>query len=127
MKHLFLPLVLIAASGCDSVLGPPQTLEEELADAAYFFNTAGTAMLPDEFGKARVEAEVIGKDMLVFRILDLPTGHATIDPATARQKLRPKLCDTSSARDLFARGGKIRMEIISNIGVEATAFQIASC
>lgn len=127
MKHAILPLALFGLSGCGAIFGPPQTLAEELEEAAYFFNSRGTAMLPDEFGKARIEAEVIGKDLIVIRLVDLPSGHVTIDSAVARKKLRPKLCETSSARDLFERGGKIRLEIISNIGVEAAAFQIASC
>lgn len=127
MKYASIALALFALTGCGSVIGPPQTLEEELQSAASYFNTAGTAMLPDEFGKARMEAEVIGKDLIVIRIVDLPSGHLTIDPATARQKFRPKLCDKSNAQDLFDRGGKIRFEIVSNIGVEATAFQIVSC
>jgi hypothetical protein len=127
MRQAILPLALFGLSGCGAIFGPPQTLDEELEDAARFFNNRGTAMLPDEFGKARMEAEVIGTDLIVIRILDLPSGHATIDPAAARKLLRPKLCETSSARDVFERGGKLRFEIVSNIGVEATAFQIASC
>jgi hypothetical protein len=127
MKYALLLLALVGMSGCGAVSNQPQTLEAELESAASFFNSVDADMLPDEFGKARMEAEVIGKDVIVIRIVDMPTGHVTIDPAVARKELRPKVCETSNAREIIERGGKIRFEIFSNIGVETTAFQIASC
>jgi len=127
MKHALLPLALLSLSGCGALLGPPATLEETLEDAARFFNRRGTVSLPSEFGNARVEAKVIGGDTITVRIVDAPTGYDTLDSNVARKLLRGKLCDFSSARHVFERGGKMRVEIISNIGVEATSFQLAQC
>lgn len=127
MKHALLPLALVSLSGCGALFGPPATLEETLEDAARFFNRRGTVSLPSEFGDARVEAKVEGKDTITVSIVDAPTGYDTLDPNLARKLLRGKLCDISSVRHIFTRGGRIRVEIISNIGVEATAFQLAQC
>lgn len=127
MKHALLPLVLLSLSGCGALMGPPATLEETLEDAARFFNRRGTVSLPSEFGDARVEAKVDGTDTITVSIVDAPTGYDTLDPNLARKLLRGKLCDISSVRHIFTRGGKIRVEIISNIGVEATSFQLATC
>ncbi len=127
MKHALLPLALLSLSGCGALFGPPATLEETLADAAGFFNRRGTVSLPSEFGDARVEAKVEGKDTIIVSIVDAPTGYDTLDPNVARKLLRGKLCDISAVRNIFTRGGKIRVQIISNIGVEATSFQLAQC
>lgn len=127
MKHALLPLALLSLSGCGALMGPPATLEETLEDAARFFNRRGTVSLPSEFGDARVEAKVDGTDTITVSIVDAPTGYDTLDPNVARKLLRGKLCDISSVRHIFTRGGKIRVEIISNIGVEATSFQLATC
>lgn len=127
MKHALLPLALLSLSGCGALFGPPATLGETLADAARFFNRRGTVSLPSEFGDARVEAKVVGTDTITVSIVDAPTGYNTLDSNVARKLLRGKLCDISSVRHIFTRGGKIRVEIISNIGVEATAFQLAQC
>ena len=72
--------------------------------------------LPTQFGES-----------VVLRILDTPTGYETADPNHFRKILRRDVCGLSSVRDVFERGGKIRVEIISNIGVEAAAFQLAQC
>ena len=127
MKHAILPLALLSLSGCGALMGPPATLEETLEDAARFFNRRGTVSLPSEFGDARVEAKVDGKDTITVSIVDAPTGYDTLDSNVARKLLRGKLCDISSVRHIFTRGGKIRVEITSNIGVEATSFQLAQC
>ena len=65
MKHALLPLALLSLSGCGALLGPPATLEETLKDAAGFINRRGTVSLPSEFGDARVEAKVEGKDTII--------------------------------------------------------------
>ena len=127
MKHVMLVAALLGLSGCSALFGPPATLEETLEDAARFFNRRGTVSLPSEFGDARVEAKVVGADTITVSILDAPTGYDTLDSNVARKLLRSKLCDISSVRHIFTRGGKIRVEIISNIGVEATSFQLAQC
>lgn len=127
MKHALLPLALLSLSGCGALFGPPATLGETLEDAARFFNRRGTVSLPSEFGDARVEAKVVGTDAITVSIVDAPTGYDTLDSNVARKLLRGKLCDISSVRHIFTRGGKIRVEIISNIGVEATSFQLAQC
>jgi hypothetical protein len=127
MKHIILAAALLGLSGCGALFGPPATLEETLEDAAGFFNRRGMVSLPSEFGEARIEAKVEGKDTIIVRIVDAPTGYDTLDPNIARKLLRGKLCDISRVRGIFTRGGRIRVEIISNIGVEATSFQLASC
>lgn len=127
MKIALLPLAMLGLSSCGALTGPPATLEETLEDAARYFNTRGTLSLPTELGNARIEAEVIGSDMIAFRVVNAPTGYDTLDSNVARKMLRGKLCEMSSARNVFERGGKIRVEIISNIGVEATSFQLAQC
>lgn len=127
MKHALLPLALLSLSGCGALMGPPATLEETLERAAGYLNRHWAAKLPPELGKVRVESEVTGKDTLVLRILDTPTGYETADPNHFRKILRRDVCDLGSVRDVFERGGKIRVEIISNIGVEATSFQLAQC
>jgi hypothetical protein len=127
LKHILLPLALISLPGCGALFGPPATLEETLELAAGFLNRHWAEELSPELGKVRVESEVIGKDTLVLRILDTPTGYETADPNHFRKILRRDVCGLSSVREVFERGGKIRVEIISNIGVEAAAFQLAQC
>lgn len=123
-------LIAIAASGFASacgLVGRPATLEEKLEFAAGYVNRHGTEWLSPELGKVRVESEVIGKDTLVLRVLDTPTGYETADPNHLRKLLRREVCDKASFRGVFERGGKIRIEIISNIGVEAAALQFSQC
>jgi hypothetical protein len=123
-------LIAIAASALVSycgLVGRPAPLESKLEAAAGQLNEHASKMLPPEFGNSRLESEVIGKDTLVLRILDTPTGHETADPNQLRKILRRDMCEMSSLREIIERGGKIRIEMISNIGVEVTAFQIARC
>lgn len=108
-------------------VGRPATLEAKLEFAAGYLNQHWAEKLSPELGNVRVESEVIGKDTLVLRIRDTPTGYETADPNHFRKILRRDVCRLSSVRDVFERGGKIRVEIISNIGVEAAAFQLAQC
>lgn len=108
-------------------VGRPATLEAKLEFAADYVNRHGTEALSPELGNARLESKVIGKDTLVLRVLDTPTGYETADPNHWRKLLRREVCDTASFRDVFERGGKIRIEIISNIGVEAAVLQFSQC
>ncbi|QDH33141.1 hypothetical protein [Porphyrobacter sp. YT40] len=123
MKRVWLLAAMMLATGC----GGPQTLDEALASAAKHFNNRGTGMLSDEFKSSRVEAAVSGGNMLVLRVLDTPTGNATLDSVVARKSIGPRLCDMSRVRSVLEKGGTLRVEIVSNIGVEATSFQMAKC
>ncbi len=128
MRKFAIVFVALALSGCGGgVPGGAGTLEDSLVDAADFFNTRGDSFLPVEMGGATVSARVEGKDTIVVRMVNIPTGHATFDPNYARKMMRPKLCETSSSRKIIERGGRIWLEMQSNIGKELPSFGVARC
>lgn len=127
MRNLLFAVAASALVSYFGLVGRPATLETKLEFAADYVNRHGTEQLSRELGNARLESKVIGKDTLVLRVLDTPTGYETADPNHWRKLLRREVCDTASFRDVFERGGKIRIEIISNIGVEAAVLQFSQC
>jgi hypothetical protein len=123
-----LPVALTACGG--PILGPG-TLEDKLAVGADYTNTYGTEQMRRQigpsFGKASVSARVDNADTLVVMIEGLPSGNATWDPNVMRKRLRPEMCSEPVYHELFGAGGKVRLEVISNIGRELPAVKVSSC
>ena len=126
MNHWIIALSTTTLAGCGAIAAP-MTLKESMQDAADFFNVNGASFLPGEIAQAKVSARVEDGDTMVIRLENMPTGHATYDANYARKMLRPKLCDTRSGRNMIEQGGKIRVEMRSNIGKELPPVQIAHC
>lgn len=126
MKQLMVAAGALALAGCGA-LAAPMTLEESMQDAADFFNKNGASFLPKEIEQAKVSARVEDGEIMVIRLENIPTGNATFDANYARKMFRPKLCEQSSSRKIIEQGGKIRVEMRSNIGKELPSVQVARC
>ncbi|TIX48832.1 hypothetical protein [Alteraurantiacibacter aquimixticola] len=120
-----LPLLcagLLTACGTSSFEEKP--LEEIIAGTAQFINTDGQRMLPDLPGNVAAVAE---GDTLVMRITNLPIGGYTYNEQYLRREMRPFVCDLEGNRYVIDRGGKFRVEMVSNTGVASPPVTFARC
>lgn len=131
MKRSLVLFGFLALAACGGPILGPGTLEDKLAIGADYANTHGTqqmrAQIGPSFGKASVSARVDNGDTLVVMIENLPSGKATWDPNVMRKKLRPEMCREPVYHEIFGSGGKVRLEVTSNIGQELPAVTVGSC
>ncbi len=115
------PLLL---ASCGFLSPSNETLEESLQGAADFINGDGQSLLPEIPGKVSARAE---GNILVLRIVDIPTGNHAFDEGLMRKAIRPGVCDHWENRDVIDRGGKFRIELVSDIGTVSPPVTISHC
>lgn len=124
MRSVLVLCSTVLLASCGFMPASNETLEESLLGAAEYVNGDGQSLLADFPGRISARAE---GDVLIIRFEDLPTGSHIFEEAALRRQLRPLVCDEAENREVIDRGGKFRVEMISNIGTVAPPVTIAHC
>lgn len=115
-----------ALSACGSGIGGGRTLEETLDGAAAHMNR-NSAKIVGNLPGSKMTARVENGDTIVLRLTNVPSGTQTYDPNAVRKMFRPEFCNKTLYNKVFAKGGKVRLELVSNFGKELPAIQFARC
>jgi hypothetical protein len=124
-KFAILAAASLAVAACGG--GAPDTLAGTLAGAAAHFNKNGLSLVNAELKPTGVKASVRGKDTLVVRIDGVATGRATFIPQKMQTSMRENVCGQDWNKRVFARGGKLRVELVSNVGEELPPLLFNHC
>lgn len=112
------------ASACSTA---PDTLEGALDGAADHFNTHGLDIINEELSATAMKASVKGADTLVMRVEGIATGNLTFDPIAMTKMMRENVCENDWNRRVFEKGGRLRIELVSNYGKELPPILFAQC
>lgn len=124
MRLLFCLALAGTASACSTA---PDTLEGTLDGAANYFNRNGLGIINEDLNATGMKASVEGDDTLVMRVEGIATGNLTFDPIAMTKVMRGNVCDNSWNRRVFEKGGRLRVEFVSNYGKELPPIFFAKC
>ena len=124
MRSLFCLALAGFASACSTA---PDTLEGTLDGAANHFNKNGIDIINEELNATGMDASVVGDETLVIRVEGIATGNLTFDPIAMTKVMRENICENVWNRRVFEKGGKLRIELVSNYGKELPPILFAKC
>ncbi|MEP0189078.1 MAG: hypothetical protein ABJP70_04645 [Erythrobacter sp.] len=105
----------------------PDTLEGTLDRAANHFNQNGLDIINEELKATGMNVSVEGEDTLVMRVEGIATGNLTFDPIAMTKVMRENICESDWNRRVFEKGGRLRIELVSNYGKELPPILFAKC
>ncbi len=124
MRTLFCIALAGFAAACSA---EPDTLEGTLDKAANHFNKHGLDTINDQLKATAVKASVKDGLTLVMRVEGVATGNLTFDPIAMTKVMRKNICENDWNRRVFEKGGRLRIELVSNYGKELPAILFAKC